>query len=96
MNDTKDILRETYSGESNNCQVSSDSTITLSVLPSTFNQPNSKYYVNINANFVKQSDTLEPLPGISKYKWKFSTGNFFFNYYIMFGIFTNEIIHYPF
>ena len=55
--------------------------ISLSVLPSTFNQPNSKYYVKIDANFVKQSNTLEPLLGISKYKWIFSTGNFF-KYYI--------------
>ena len=77
IDDGNDILRETYSGESSDCQVSSDSTILLlSILPSTFNQPNSKYYVKINANFVKQSNTLEPLPGISKHKWIFFTGNF--------------------
>src|SRR4051794_23639252 len=72
---TKDILRETYSGESINCQVLSDNTtLLLTVLSSTFNQPNSIYYVDIDANFVKHNATLEPLLGISKYKWIFFTG----------------------
>ena len=76
VDDTKDILRETYSGESNNCQVLSDNTtLSLSVLPSTFNQPNSTYYIKIDADFVKHNTTLEPLLGISKYKWTFFTGN---------------------
>ena len=80
-----DILRETYSGESNNCQVLLDNTtLSLSVLPSTFNQPNSAYYVKINANFVKQNNTLEPLSGISKYKWIFFTSNFFFKIYYIY------------
>ena len=73
----KDILRETYSGESNNCKVLSDNTtLSLAVLPSTFNQPNSTYYIKIDAGFVKQNETSESLPGISKYKWIFSTGIF--------------------
>ena len=73
----KDILREIYSGESNNCQVLSDNTtLSLAVLPSTFNQPNSTYYIKIDAGFVKQNETLESLPGISKYKWMFFTGIF--------------------
>src|SRR5436189_4369014 len=77
VDDTKDILRETYSGESNNCNVLSDhTTLLLSVLSSTFNQPNSMYYIKIDTNFVKQNKTLEPLLGISKYKWTFFTGNF--------------------
>ena len=73
-----DILRETYSGESNSCQVLLDNNtiLSLSVLPSTFNQPDSIYYVKIDTNFVKQNNTLEPLPGISKFKWMFFTGNF--------------------
>src|SRR5437667_12425058 len=76
INDTKDILRETYSGESINCQVLPDNYIlSLTVLPSTFNQPNSVYYIKINADFVKHNTTLEPLLGISKYKWTFFTGN---------------------
>jgi hypothetical protein len=77
VDDGNDILRETYSGESNDCQVSSDNTIlSLSVLSSTFNQPNSTYYIKVDANFVKQNNTLEPLSGISKYQWIFFTGNF--------------------
>jgi hypothetical protein len=77
VDDTKDILRETYSGESNNCQVLSDNTtLSLTVLSSTFNLPNSIYYIKINAGFVKQNATLEPLLGISKYKWIFFTGLF--------------------
>lgn len=77
LDDGTDILRETYSGESNNCAVSSDNTILLSVLPSSFNQPNSKYYVKVDSNFVKKNDTLEPLLGISKSNWIFSTGNIY-------------------
>src|SRR5688572_7512800 len=47
--DDKDILREMYSGQSNNCQVLSDNTtLLLTLLPSTFNQPNSVYYVKVD------------------------------------------------
>ena len=78
VDDIKDILHETYSAKSNSCQVLSDNTtLSLTVLPSTFNQPNSTYYVDIDINFAKQNKTLEPLFGIPKYKWSFSTGNFF-------------------
>ena len=75
------IFRETFSGESTtNCQVLSNNTISLKILSSTFSQPNSKYYVKVDVNFVKQDSTLdtsEPLPGILKNKWTFFTGNFF-------------------
>ena len=74
MDVSKDILRETYSGESNNCNVLSDNTtLSLTVLSSTFNQPNSIYYIKINADFVKRNTTLEPLLGIFKNKWIFTT-----------------------
>ena len=80
INDMNDILRETYSGKSNNCQVLSDNTtLLLTVLPSTFNQPKTIYYVDIDPNFVKHNTTLEPLLGILKYKWIFSTGILFKN-----------------
>src|SRR5437764_3879891 len=66
--DEKDILRETFSGESNNCNVLSDNTtLSLTVLSSTFNQPNSIYYVEIDPNFVMHNSTSEPLLGITKY-----------------------------
>src|SRR5437763_16490122 len=62
VDDTKDILRETHSGESKNCQVLPDNTtLSLTVLSSTFNQPNSTYYIKINADFVKRNTTLEPI-----------------------------------
>src|SRR4051812_50163458 len=77
INDTKEILRETYSGESNNCQVLADNnTLSLTILSSTFNKPNSEYYIKINTDYVKHNTTLEPILGISKYKWIFFTGNF--------------------
>jgi hypothetical protein len=86
VNDTKDILRETYSGKSNNCQVLSDNTtLSLTILSSTFNQPNSTYYIKINANFVRQNTTLEPILGISKYKWTFFTGICFKTIYTHLG-----------
>ena len=69
--DANDILRETFSGESNNCEVlSNKTTLSLTILPST-------YYVVIDPNFAMRHSTLEPLSGISKYKWTFFTGNFF-------------------
>ena len=78
IDDTKDIKRESYSGKSNNCkELSDNTTLSLTVLSSTFNKPNSEYYIEIDTNFVKQNKTLEPLPGIPKRKWKFSTGIFF-------------------
>ena len=74
LDNMKDILRETYSGQSNGCQVLSDNTtLSLTLLPSTFNQPNSVYYVKIDADFVRRNKTLEPLRGISKNKWIFTT-----------------------
>ena len=85
IDDTTEILRETYSaGRSNYCNVTLDQTsgktiLSLTVLPSTFNKPNSNYYIKIDANFVKQSKTLEPLFGIPKHKWVFKTGIFIIN-----------------
>jgi len=46
----------------------------LIILPSTFNKPNSTYYIKIDADFVRQNETLDALPGIPKYKWIFFTG----------------------
>ena len=82
IDDTTEILRETYSaGKSNYCNVTLDQTsgkniLSLTVLPSTFNKPNSNYYIKIDAGFVKQNTTSEPILGISKYKWTFITGIF--------------------
>ena len=75
LDNMKDILRETYSAQSNRCQVLSDNTtLLLTLLPSTFNQPNTMYYIKIDTDFVRTNETLEPLLGISKNKWLITTG----------------------
>ena len=74
FDDTKDILRETFSGETDNCQVLSNYTALLTILPSTFNTPewpDATYYIKVDADFVKRNNTLEPILGISKNKWIF-------------------------
>jgi len=38
-------------------------TVSIMVLSSTFNLPYSDYYVSTESNFVKQSDTNEPIIG---------------------------------
>ena len=73
----EDNLRESYSGESDNCQVSLDNTtLLLTILPSTFNQPNSAYYIKINPGFAQFNQSLESISGNSKYKWTIFTGIF--------------------
>ncbi|CAG8724975.1 423_t:CDS:2, partial [Scutellospora calospora] len=50
-------------------------TVIVKVLPSTFNEPNSLYYVVIENNFVKRSNSEEALLGIDKNLWTLFTGN---------------------
>ncbi len=59
VNDTNTVMRQTASGHiSEFYSVDPDSkVISLTVLPSTFNQPNKEYVVYIESNFVKQKDT---------------------------------------
>ncbi|CAG8580471.1 8881_t:CDS:10, partial [Ambispora leptoticha] len=47
-------------------------TLSLSVLPSTFNNPGATYYINIDSGFVKDSQLGEPIPGVQNRTWTFS------------------------
>ncbi|KAF0409681.1 hypothetical protein F8M41_008337 [Gigaspora margarita] len=49
-------------------------TVIIQVILSTFNEPNSHYYVTIENNFVKRSDSDEALLGIDKNLWTLTTG----------------------
>jgi hypothetical protein len=68
--------RQTTSGQiSEFCSIDSDSKIvSLSVLPSTFNVPNSEYHVYIAPNFVKQKNTDEPINRLPHTSWILYTG----------------------
>ncbi|CAG8520254.1 5215_t:CDS:10 [Ambispora leptoticha] len=70
-------LRQTASGFLRWSTLSNNSkTVTLNVLDSTFNQPNSTYFVTLDANYVISKITLEPLMGVDPNIWTFTTGSF--------------------
>ncbi|CAG8479521.1 3557_t:CDS:10 [Acaulospora colombiana] len=70
-----DLLRQTYSGQSGFCELSKDRrTVTITVFGSTFNEPNTKYYVAIDPNFVVLNMSNEPLLGVRKGVWNMRTG----------------------
>ncbi|CAG8631807.1 16370_t:CDS:2 [Dentiscutata erythropus] len=82
-----DLLRQKFQGDSPNkfCRIdpNDNKTVIIDVLPSTFNEPNSHYYVVIEDNFVKRSDSNEALLGIDKNLWTLVTSfsiKFNFNY----------------
>ncbi|PKY51381.1 hypothetical protein RhiirA4_468374 [Rhizophagus irregularis] len=52
-----------------------DSTIEITVIDSTFNQPNAKYYILIDNGFVKNRNYQEPIIGIQNSGWSFITKN---------------------
>ncbi|CAG8563194.1 23219_t:CDS:10, partial [Gigaspora rosea] len=74
-----DLLRQRFQGDSSNqfCQIdpNDNKTVIIEVLPSTFNEPNSHYYVVVENNFVKRSDSNEALLGIDKNLWTLVTEN---------------------
>ncbi|CAG8509288.1 2360_t:CDS:10 [Ambispora gerdemannii] len=47
--------------------------VSISVLDSTFNVPNATYYIIVDTNFVRDSDTSEALLGMDKESWRFTT-----------------------
>ncbi|KAF0548438.1 hypothetical protein F8M41_025946 [Gigaspora margarita] len=49
--------------------------LNLKVLTSTFNDPGGKYSIEIDNNFVKNSDYNEPILGIDPNIWNFQTNN---------------------
>ncbi|CAG8571250.1 12116_t:CDS:10 [Rhizophagus irregularis] len=48
-------------------------TIQIKVINSTFNQPNTMYYIIMDDGFVKSKDLQEPIIGIQDNSWKFFT-----------------------
>ncbi|CAG8556097.1 23609_t:CDS:2 [Gigaspora margarita] len=72
-----DLLRQRFQGVSPNqfCQIdpNDNKTVIINVFPSTFNEPNSHYYVVIENNFVKRSGSNEALLGIDKNLWTLVT-----------------------
>ncbi|CAJ0887766.1 5268_t:CDS:10 [Entrophospora sp. SA101] len=55
-------FRQTFSASAGLCNLSNDNyTVNITVFPSTFNEPGSRYFVVINDNFVKSQPENEPL-----------------------------------
>ncbi|CAG8647701.1 5116_t:CDS:2, partial [Dentiscutata heterogama] len=74
----KDILRQRINSKI--CSVNykcfvDNSTVKLSMLQCTFNDPGGKYYIQIDNNFVEDAEYKEPLLGISPNKWIFNLAN---------------------
>ncbi|PKY54591.1 hypothetical protein RhiirA4_473482 [Rhizophagus irregularis] len=77
LNGDSNLLRQTISGDSKLCTVGSDNhTVHIPIFSSTFNQPNSSYYVVIDNNFVISQERNEPLLGIIQKTWIISTKPF--------------------
>ena len=55
--------------------------INITVLSSTFNQPNTTYYVLIDDGFVKDRRYQEPIIGIHTNVWTFKTRMCFINFF---------------
>ncbi|CAJ0922502.1 14651_t:CDS:10 [Entrophospora sp. SA101] len=56
------LLRQIFDGTSAYCKTSKDGLlVTIDVFLSTFNQPQSEYYVQVDGNFVKDKSFDEPL-----------------------------------
>ncbi|PKK64079.1 hypothetical protein RhiirC2_811632 [Rhizophagus irregularis] len=71
------LLRQTFSGNSKLCTIGSDNhTVHIPIFRSTFNQPDSSYYVAVENNFVISQARNEPLLGINEKTWIFSTKPF--------------------
>ncbi|CAG8590312.1 4907_t:CDS:2, partial [Scutellospora calospora] len=68
-----DLLRQRFQGDTSNdvCWLDpkDNKTVIVQILSSTFNEPNGQYYVLIENNFVRRSDSNEALLGIDKNLW---------------------------
>ncbi|PKC08437.1 hypothetical protein RhiirA5_416906 [Rhizophagus irregularis] len=72
------IIRQITSISDNNgefVKYIDDSTIEITVIDSTFNQPNAKYYILIDNGFVKNRNYQEPIISIQNSGWSFITKN---------------------
>ncbi|CAJ0833143.1 17533_t:CDS:2, partial [Entrophospora sp. SA101] len=75
-NDDQNILRQSFSADSPYCKISDDKkSMTIQVLTSTLNLSNTSYFVVIGDGALKKSSTNQPLMGIRKNIWKFTTNN---------------------
>ncbi|CAJ0841764.1 14638_t:CDS:10 [Entrophospora sp. SA101] len=75
-NNEQVILRQSFPADSSYCTISDDKkSLNIRVLTSTFNLPNTKYYVVVEDGALKLSSTGQPLIGIYKNIWKFTTDN---------------------
>jgi hypothetical protein len=72
-------IRQTTSGQiSKFCSINPDNTIvSLNVLPSTFNVPNSEYHVYIAGNFVRHNNSNEPINRFLHTSWIVRTGIYY-------------------
>ena len=48
-------------------------TVKVTIIKSTFNRPGGRYYVSVDDNFVKSRKYQEPLRGVRKRVWSFTT-----------------------
>jgi hypothetical protein len=60
----------------------SSSTISITIISSTFNKPGGKYYVLIDDGFASSMDYHEPMIGIQSSAWSFTTRKYSFYFYI--------------
>ncbi|PKC02710.1 hypothetical protein RhiirA5_424842 [Rhizophagus irregularis] len=70
------IVRQTTSVSDDNgdfVKLIDDYTIEIKVIDSTFNQPNTKYYILMDDGFVESKDLKEPIIGIQDDSWRFIT-----------------------
>ncbi|RGB26710.1 hypothetical protein C1646_410973 [Rhizophagus diaphanus] len=73
-NDDLPILRQSVPGNSPYFSYNPNKkTINMKVLESTFNQPNSNYYIVVNDNVVRDWASNHPLLGVERNRWKFIT-----------------------
>ena len=78
MKNGKNIrMRQTTSGRiSEFCSIIDldNKIVSLNVLPSTFNVPNSEYHVYISSNFVRHNNSNEPINNFPHAAWVLHTG----------------------
>ncbi|EXX76736.1 uncharacterized protein OCT59_021786 [Rhizophagus irregularis] len=67
------IIRQVTSASGDFVRFIDDYTIGISVIDSTFNQPNTMYYILIDDGFVKSKVLQEPIIGIQITAWNFMT-----------------------
>ncbi|RHZ80956.1 hypothetical protein Glove_130g40 [Diversispora epigaea] len=69
------VTRQFVNGNNNEfCSISDNGlTVTVKVIRSTFDYPNSQFYVKVDNNFVRSKGYGEPIMGIYENIWKFNT-----------------------